>query len=152
MNRRAFIQALSRSPVVATIASRVIAERTAMDLALITKGLSSNNSDGSDPPQSPKAYIKDEPEPTPQQWKLLLRNQLLRSEVESVFYEDYRVIGRIDPDIAVLRSLSLNAKIAFQRQRIVARNLENLGQGHTSPWYRIRQLSQKYLKQLLLGG
>lgn len=42
-----------------------------------------------------------------------------KSEVESVFYEEHRRVSFIDHDIACLRSLSMSAKIAFQRQRNV---------------------------------
>jgi hypothetical protein len=151
MNRRAFIQTLSRSPIVATIAGKAITERAAMDLAGISTGLYGGGGVDEAPKDTgdyPKIQGKECVEPTPQQWKLFLNNKLFRSEVETLLYDDYRTIHRIDPDLAVLRSLSLNAKIAFQRQRIVNRELEQLGQVYNSRWGRIRRLGEKYLKLL----
>lgn len=153
MNRRLFIQALSRSPVVAAIAGKAITERAAIDLAGISTGFTGSNGDH---PQGSAGGLKGESnigdsEPSPQQWKLLLQNKLVRTQVESIFYEDYRIIRRIDPDLAVLRSLSLNAKVTFQRQRIVARQLEQIGEPYRSAWFQVRQLAQKYLKLMLLG-
>lgn len=48
----------------------------------------------------------------------------LRDLFTSGLYEQYRNVTYIDPDIAVLRSFSPMAKITFQRQRIVNRNIE----------------------------
>lgn len=47
-----------------------------------------------------------------------------RGEVESILYEQYRHIGAFDPDLASNRSYSFAAKIAYQRQRLVARALD----------------------------
>lgn len=63
----------------------------------------------------------------------------LRSQIESLFYENNRCVSRIDPDIAVLRSFSLNAKIAFQRQRNVASDMEQRS-GWDYPYRRIMKL------------
>lgn len=71
-----------------------------------------------------------------------------RAEIESILYEDQRMVWNLDPDLAVLRSISLSAKIAYQRQRNVARQLENalLDQ---SPYQRIREWGENVLKNAL---
>lgn len=58
----------------------------------------------------------------------------LREKVESYFFENNRCVSRIDPDLAVLRSFSLNAKIAFQRQRNVAADMERQAMGGWGAW------------------
>ncbi|HMX62285.1 MAG TPA: hypothetical protein PKD58_04400 [Candidatus Sumerlaeota bacterium] len=64
----------------------------------------------------------------------------LRSQQESTFFEQEK-IGTIDPDIAVYRSFSMAAKIAFQKQRNVARRMDEL-QG-VPWWHKTETLFQK---------
>lgn len=74
-----------------------------------------------------------------------LRNPTLRGEVESLVYEDHRYVGVIAPDLAVLRSVSFMAKVTYQRQRNVARELEHslLEDG---PYQRMHRWGQRILK------
>lgn len=59
-------------------------------------------------------------------WLKALGNKALKSKLESLYYERERVISRIDPDIACHRSISLSAKIAYQRERNVQREISGL--------------------------
>ncbi len=47
----------------------------------------------------------------------------VQDALRDLYYEQNRRVGYIDPDLAVLKSFSLNAKICFQRQRNVERQL-----------------------------
>ena len=55
-----------------------------------------------------------------------------RPDFESLIYERERRVGVIDADIAVHKSFSLNAKITFQRQRNVAREMKEEETGLSS--------------------
>lgn len=81
--------------------------------------------------------------PTNEQMQEALRFPQAREVVTHLLYEEERLVGRIDPDLAVMRSFSLNAKIAFQRQRNVERRLA--GMGHEYPYQRINRAIFKVL-------
>lgn len=70
----------------------------------------------------------------------LLQN---KKDVLDLIREDERAsgVGYIDPDIAVYKSFSLNAKIVFQRQRNVQRRYERLTTDY--PWSRLNALLRK---------
>ncbi|MGE0751839.1 MAG: hypothetical protein AB7F39_06740 [Variibacter sp.] len=71
---------------------------------------------------------------------LVLELPAYRDKLTSLLYEENRVVNRIDPDLAVLKSFSLAAKIAFQRQRDVERQLAYQYGGKLTPWGRIQKL------------
>ncbi len=60
------------------------------------------------------------------QWAKIIANSAARKELESLYFESERNVSQIDPDISVLRSISLSAKIAYQRQRNVSKRLDGL--------------------------
>lgn len=66
-----------------------------------------------------------------------------RQQVLDMLWEDAEVRS-IDPDLAVLRSFSLNAKITFQRQRNVERRYQRLTEDW--PWRRL----EAFLKKITL--
>lgn len=68
-------------------------------------------------------------EPKMPRWRAaraVLGDPAARAQAEAFFYERHRVVHFIDADIEIMRSWSPMAKIAFQRQRNVARELENM--------------------------
>lgn len=78
--------------------------------------------------------------------KAAMRIPALRDELTSILFEDFRHVRVIEPDIAVHRSFSLNAKIAFQRQRFVERELQSrLGGLNRHSHIRIQSLLRKVL-------
>lgn len=60
-----------------------------------------------------------------------------RAEVEAILYEQYRYIGRVDYDIAVCRSFSYAAQIAYQRQRMVEQEIRDTVREQT-PWQQLQ--------------
>jgi hypothetical protein len=83
--------------------------------------------------------------PKPHEFAAFLRNAVARREIETILYrEQERMVGAIDPDLAALRSFSLNAKITFQRQRNVARRLEEMQRPYS--WDRIADMVRNPLK------
>jgi hypothetical protein len=81
--------------------------------------------------------------------KLLLQNKELLSEITSQMYEHERIINHIDPDINIYKSFSPMAKITFQRQRNVQRQLHNLTGEHSDYWGdRVNAFFQK----VMFGG
>lgn len=79
-------------------------------------------------------------------WKI----PAMRSELESLFYEGARRVSVIDPDIAVHRSFSMAAKVAYQRQRNVANQVE-WEVTHTSSWARLKNWQGNAMQKFLLG-
>jgi len=126
--RRRFFQALSAAPLVAKQAAETAA-----------RGLMG----GGGPPMG-GGYLRDvlggqiEGLPansaSPPNWHLMrkLRDEMVqkalntkksRAELESIIYEEQRHIWTLDHDLAANRSMSLAAKITFQRQRNVQRSI-----------------------------
>lgn len=132
MNRRGFLHALSRAPAVG-VAARAAIEQEAAGLVRVGM-LGGAVPASSGPPDYPQAAE----EPTPDQIRHALLSPFVRRQVESILYEEQRHVGTIDPDIAVLRSFSLSAKIAFQRQRNVGHRLAMISEGPTRwSWRRV---------------
>lgn len=127
--RRKFFGLIAAGP----IAGRAAADHVAQDLAGISmrSGISSGGVSGG--PSS---------DPTQEQWRRALGNFATRETVESILYEEQYDISRIDPDIAVLRSFSLSAKVTYQRQRNVRRRIDNLQHGWT--WQRLDQVARSW--------
>src|SRR5262245_37049019 len=74
-----------------------------------------------------------------------LRRPSMRREIESILYDEHRHIGYIDHDLAVMRSISMSAKIVYQRQRNVQRALEQTVLDG-NPWTRMQEWSARVLK------
>jgi hypothetical protein len=78
-----------------------------------------------------------------------LRAALLSPEVhariESIIFEDNRMVAHIDHDLASKRSFSLAAKVTFQRQRNVARQM-SYDVLEQTPWRRLNEWSETVFK------
>lgn len=134
--RRGFLRVLSATP----LAARAMAEQAAGQIAGISpNGLSGLGGVGASFPESSNAA------PSPQEIEGALGVPANRRALLDLIYEEERVVNSIDPDLAVLRSFSLNAKICFQRQRNVERRLRQMTKGY--PWRRLdallRELTSK---------
>lgn len=119
--RRGFLQTLMAAP----FAARAAAAEAAALAGVSTSGLMPGGL--ADTPQQPTGNY---PEATPANMYAdvakALGNPAARADIESLVFERGRHVAAIDPDLAVYRSFSLNAKIAFQRQRNVALELESM--------------------------
>lgn len=71
----------------------------------------------------------------------------LRAELESALYAARRGNSVLDPDLAVLRSYSMMAKLTFQRQRDVQAEIDASIKG-MSPWDAVGKWSERILKMV----
>lgn len=134
LGRRAFLRVAALSP----LAAKKAAETTAAELSgTITAGHGNWHGSGAGVPSNAPDVTKDT-------WRKLLSNAAQRAEAESVMFEDERKVGFIDPDIACARSYSLNAKIAYQRQRNVERRLQQLQ--NEWPWQKLEGIGRRIMK------
>lgn len=119
MKRRGFLGALVAAP----FAGRATAEQIAKQSKIATGGLV--------PRSDVFNYMFTTPgsrTPDKEMWREAFELfPALRNERESIFFAE-ETVSSIDPDIAVYRSFSLNAKIAYQRQRNVAHKMQKLQQ------------------------
>lgn len=122
LNRRGFLGAVS-----ALAGKRLAAKADAALAQVNVSGLISGGFAPCGPPSSTQAF----PEPKPTDWARGLRNAFTRHQVTSMLYELEHHVYQLDPDLAVNRSMSLSAKLVFQRQRNVARRLADLQQEFT---------------------
>ncbi len=134
MNRRFFLGAMAKAPAVSAIASRALTDKATADLA----GISLNGMTG-----YAGGIPAGEEDPTTNQWQRVLANTIARREIESMLYEQERIICRIDPDLAAMRSFSLAAKVTFQRQRNVKRELDYKLNGNM--WGRVNSAARRLL-------
>lgn len=112
---------------VAPLATKEALEDKAMRLAGIQQG-------GNAASYGVPGVIND---PTKQQMVSALRIPSVREEMRSLLFEEVKYVNAIDHDLASKRSFSLAAKIAFQRQRLVERRLEEM-QGEYI-WHKINR-------------
>lgn len=120
--RRNFLKAIPAAP----FAARKIAESAAANLSQIGMASASENGVGAQLWRT--APVETLSAPSSNQWAKILGDRILHGEIESLYFEQEKSISKIDPDIAVLRSVSLNAKIAYQRERNVRVRLNGLGE------------------------
>ncbi|MFZ4534312.1 MAG: hypothetical protein ACOYOJ_21210 [Alsobacter sp.] len=128
--RRGFLKLLSATP----FAGRMVADQAAASLANVSIA-------GLDPNAPPSGVPSSSNEPTKDAIAQGLRNPTNRAALMDMLWEDERTVSRIDPDLAVMRSFSLNAKIAFQRQRNVERRFEATTKEY--PWRRMDAFLRK---------
>lgn len=132
MHRRALLQLFGSLPVVGpSFAAKIQTEVASADLMkLSATGLQHNNSD---PPSSD--------DPLSQEQRLAFKLPWVREELRALMLEKNRKVYQLDPDLACKRSFSLNAKICFQRQRNVERDL----QAYSNPpyWHRVNVLMER---------
>lgn len=97
-------------------------------------------------------YPETGPAPKMEHWqamRLALQDPDIRREVLSECYARQRVIHMLDPDIANKRSWSDMAKITFQRQRNVERELESMTQANHLGF--AGKLLQNFIQKAMFG-
>lgn len=121
-SRRKFLGMLSTSP----IAAKTAADEAIGKLSGISPSVGYAN-------QAPRLAET-------QRWECItaLKNTLLRDQITRMLYEQHKWVSYIDPDLAAYKSFSLNAKITFQRQRNVQKELDQMQYGWV--WERITNL------------
>jgi hypothetical protein len=82
-------------------------------------------------------------DPSPEQVSRAMLIPGNRQRFIDMLWEEAYDVTYIDPDIAVHRSVSLAAKIAYQRQRNVQRRYERFTKGY--PWSRINNFLSKFV-------
>ena len=134
MKRRAFLSLIGAAP----LAGRAVAEDIAKQAGIEASGLKVNSVLSGSMVGNVQSGVG---RPPSDMWREAFRvYPELRSQQESTFFEQEK-IGTIDPDIAVYRSFSMAAKIAFQKQRNVARRMDELQGGPW--WHKTETLFQK---------
>lgn len=133
MNRRSILQLFAAAPVGAPLAAKAAVESAAAELSKIN-AVGVGEAGPTNP--SPGMSLAD---PTREQTHFALRVPETRAAIVSELYEQERRIWSIEPDLAVKRSFSLSAKIAFQRQRNVERRLAEMEAG-LPLWQRLSKL------------
>lgn len=125
MKRRSFLALMGAAPIAArTAASELVAKQAGIS----STGLASYGLRGGEAGQSIGTVILPNMpgRPIHEVWQQAFKlYPAIRAEQESALFEQERV-AVLDPDIAVHRSFSMAAKIAYQRQRNVARRLEEM--------------------------
>lgn len=134
MKRRAFLSLIGAAP----LAGRAVAEDIAKQAGIEASGLKVNSVLSGSMVGNVQSGVGRPPSDI---WREAFRvYPELRSQQESTFFEQEK-IGTIDPDIAVYRSFSMAAKIAFQKQRNVARRMDELQE--VPWWHKTETLFQK---------
>jgi hypothetical protein len=142
--RRKFFGMVGTAP----LAARGAAEAVTRQLAGIGAGLSYNTGVFTQPmaAQGQAGQLLGFQKLRQEAFKRAVALPQWRGEIESILYQQYRQIGNIDPDIAVMRSFSLSAKIAFQRQRVVARALKHDVMEEPTCWQQMSQWTERVLE------
>jgi hypothetical protein len=144
MNRRGVLRMLGLGGAAAPIAAKQMADDMAGRLSGMAIDMPGYElAGGGAAPSASNEWA------TQSDFKSAFLNHVLRRQVEELLYEEEYRVGRIDPDIAVLRSFSLNAKITFQRQRNVALRKKILQEGES--WKRLNKLALSGPVGRLLG-
>lgn len=134
MNRRGFLGVMAKVPAIGAIAGKQLRDEAAAKLANLSIGGA-----GSSYPAS----LGNPAEATIQQKSWALKIPTVRAQLESLLFEDVRVIYGIDHDLASKRSFSLAAKVTYQRQRIVAQKIREMESEW--PYQRINNLISRAL-------
>lgn len=141
LGRRGFLQALGFAPVAGPALARKAIETATAELAGVT---TSGMVGGPAAPDQPYPGAIGAPCRAFDIRKALLRvlqTPELRGQYESLMFERRRHVGVLDLDLASKRSFSLAAKVTFQRQRNVAREIE--AEAEDSPWSRAQEFLRK---------
>jgi hypothetical protein len=89
--------------------------------------------------------------PVMQEWeasRLALAHPKMRALMMAAAYAKHRNIVSVDPDIEVYRSFSPMAKITFQRQRNVEREIEQIT---TEPQWNLLSQARDFVSNLMWG-
>ena len=134
MNRRRVLQTLGIGAVQAPLLAKKAAEDAAAGLARV--GSVGNSIDGC----APQAFGAE----THKKFKQAV-NLGFRKQIEAILYEEEKHVHYIDYDIAVMKSVSLSAKIVYQRKRNVERRIRFMELG-TYSWDRLDNMLDNMLK------
>lgn len=136
IGRRKFLGAIAAAPMAAS----AIAQETAANLSgLSINGAAKSLGSIAGVNQGLGSYSQTKAP----DYKSLFSNPAFRQGYEALIYERERRVGAIDPDISCMRSFSLSAKITFQRQRNVQREIEQMQLDN--PWSRAQDFISKAL-------
>lgn len=100
----------------------------------------------------PIGYGEPAPAPKMEHWqamRLALQDPDIRRGLMSELYARQRVVHMLDPDIANKRAWSDMAKVTFQRQRNVERELEQMTQAPTLGF--AGKLLQDFIQKAMFG-
>lgn len=138
MNRRKVLGLLGSMPVVGpSLTAKWQHETKSAGLAAIqTNGLSYGSSGG-----MPPAEMGENTVPALQRKRIAMQLPWVREAVEDAFREQCHYVGALDHDLAILKSVSLSAKICYQRQRNIERAIA--GYGAEEPWVKLNSLWHK---------
>lgn len=79
----------------------------------------------------------DERTPDQMQTRAALQIPASRAQIRSILYEEQRGLNWLEPDLACLHSMSVNARLCYQRQRNVERRLAEMEKGWS--WQRMNR-------------
>lgn len=141
IGRRRFLQALGIGTVAAPAAAKQALDAMSADLAGVsTKAIGLGNP--MPPPHSDGPGGALQAFDTRAALRKLLDNEAMRDEYTSIMFARNRHVGWLDLDLANKRSFSLAAKVTFQRQRNVAREIADEA-AETPLWRRPTELLRK---------
>lgn len=133
------VGAASMQKVAEVVAGRVAGQGNAMlNAAQLGVGYSDRAESPANPHPRPRRYATLQ--------EALVRVPGLREQIRERLIDEHRVVHHIDPDLAILRSISPMAKIAYQRQRNVEQALERILQGE-----RIKTSLYGFINNVLWG-
>lgn len=84
--------------------------------------------------------------------KIIFGDANALAEIRDELFAENRTIQSVDPDIAILKSLSPMAKITFQRQRNVERALAELQSERWDGPQRYVRVFEERLQKMMWGG
>lgn len=144
MGRRGFFRAALAAPAAAQAAQdAIVKEFTGIGMGFDLLG------DTKDNPAPPQAYTNGVPAAEFERTRRALSNPVNREAARSLLFEQNRYIHRLDHDLASKRSFSLAAKITFQRQRVVERDLAD--RCGPSAWLRWDRFMSRLLNDRFAG-
>jgi hypothetical protein len=151
IGRRAFLQRLGIGAVAAPAAAKQVMDKAAADLA----GVHINGA-GAGLASALYGNPASDTGPTGQQYdprkalRNLLADEAARAEYTSAMYARNRNVSYIDLDLATKRSFSLAAKVAYQRQRNVARQIDEESSDDGPLWQRPENMVRKAARFLFV--
>ena len=134
--RRSILVLLGMAPTGAPLLKQALDAET-MKLAGVGSGGASHGQPAAD-------QSTGNPPLTEEQRRLALRIPAARTEIETLLYEEQRNVGYLDADLACLHSMSLNARLCFQRQRNVKRRIAEMENGWQ--WQRLDRAFLRFLR------
>lgn len=156
LKRRGFLKALATAPFVAKQAAEKVGialmngktlgvESMAPSSDLVRCAMSAAGSTkGSQAPVDYTQPDKLTEKAARQILKLAIKDPDVKRKLNSLMMETHRTVMWLDADLAVNRSMSLAAKICYQRQRNVDRDIKQ-ELDRINPWNRLQQFLGKLL-------